>query len=93
MTLTGFATAAPLPAAAHHASPGVLVLLALGLLAAWAVSVLLWPNAPCSRCQGSGKSLGSNGKRWGRCRRCKGTGTRQRFGSKAVRRAVGRKKR
>ena len=46
------------------------------------LSVWLWPNAPCRRCNGKGKNAGSNRQRWGSCRRCGGKGTRRRFGAK-----------
>jgi tRNA(Ile2) C34 agmatinyltransferase TiaS len=85
--LTLIAVASP-----AHASRVPLVLLVLGAAVAWVVRLWLWPNGPCGKCGGTGKNAGSTGRRWGRCRRCKGSGTRQRFGSKLVRRAVSRKK-
>jgi hypothetical protein len=73
-------------AAAHRGNPGDLVVVALVLIAAWVVSLLLWPFARCGRCEGSGTSPGSSGKRWGDCRRCGGSGKRLRLGARLVRR-------
>ena len=87
MPITGYVAAA----AGHHASPGVLVLIGLGLFAAWFVSLLLWPNAPCTLCKGSGRNAGSSSRRWGSCRRCGGSGKRLRFGAGLARRAVSRR--
>jgi hypothetical protein len=66
----------------------VLTLAVIGLiaLAGWAVSLYLWPFAPCGKCLGSGRNPGSNSKRHGQCRRCKGAGRRIRFGARTVHR-------
>lgn len=69
-----------------------LVLLLLGCGAVWVIGLLLWPYTACSRCGGSGRNTGSNGKRWGTCRKCKGTGRRLRFGARLVHRIVLRRK-
>ncbi len=69
-----------------------LVLVLIGCGAAWAAGLLLWPYSRCTRCGGSGKNSGSTGRRWGDCRKCRGTGKRQRPGSRLVRRAAGRKR-
>lgn len=82
MPLTGYLAVA----AARHASPGVLVLAGIGLIAAWIISLLLWPYAPCTRCKGSGRNPGSNRGRWGNCRKCGGSGKRFRLGARLVRR-------
>jgi hypothetical protein len=42
----------------------------------------LWPFANCGSCGGSGRSLGSDGRRWGVCRRCGGSGHRRRLGAR-----------
>ena len=79
-----------------------LIVAAGALLAAagWYVSLLLWPIGPCWRCTsdrrsaargGKGRNRGSNSRRWGRCRKCGGTGTRIRFGARAAARSRGRK--
>lgn len=45
-----------------------------------------WPYGPCLACLGHpGRNPGSNGRRWGRCRRCKGAGKRIRFGARVFR--------
>lgn len=66
----------------------MLTLIILGLIAAagWVISLYRWPYAPCGKCEGSGKNPGSNGKRHGQCRRCKGAGRRQRIGAKTIHR-------
>jgi hypothetical protein len=80
-------------AAVHpHLSLFAVVLVLIVVAVAWVVSVLLWPLAPCRHCGGRGKNIGSTGKRWGKCRRCKGTGTRQRLGSRLALRALSRKR-
>jgi hypothetical protein len=65
------------------------VLFALIALVVWVVSLYLWPFAHCLKCQGSGKNRGSKTRgrgRYGQCRRCKGTGRRNRIGAKTVHR-------
>lgn len=66
---------------------GGLLLAALALFIAWAVSRLLWPYKPCPRCDGTGRNAGSNEKRHGDCKRCKGTSRVRRFGAGHVHRA------
>jgi hypothetical protein len=61
-----------------------LILIGLGVLAAWCLSLLRWPFRACLRCGGSGKNPGSNGKHWGFCRRCGGSKQVRRFGTAAV---------
>jgi hypothetical protein len=55
----------------------------------YCISLYIWPFKPHGRCHGTGRNAGSNGRRFGVCksRRCNG-GTVQRFGSRAVHRAV-----
>lgn len=65
-----------------------LFLITLAAAAAWTVRAYFWPFAPCRRCKGSKSNRGSTRKRFGRCTRCGGTGTRQVLGSRAVHRAV-----
>lgn len=59
------------------ATATVMVAVAGYLIACW-----LFPFAACFRCEGSGKKRSSSGRAWRRCRRCKGTGSRLRFGRK-----------
>ncbi len=47
-------------------------LTAMALALAWLISRLLWPCKPCPRCHGSGRNPGSNTRRHGNCKRCKG---------------------
>jgi len=63
----------------------VTVVVALGLLAAWQVSLWLYPFAPCRRCSGTRQVPGSNKDRWGTCGRCAGSGKRRRFGARTDR--------
>ena len=65
-----------------------LFLIGCGLAVAWAVGLYLWPFTSCGRCRGKRTNAGSNRKRWGPCKRCGGTGSRQRLGSKTVHRIV-----
>lgn len=50
----------------------------LALAAGWAVSRRLWPFGRCWRCKGTGRGWGSNSRRWNLCRRCGGSGRRNR---------------
>lgn len=44
-----------------------------------------WPYGPCFRCLGHpGRNRGSNARRWGRCKRCGGTGQRIRWGARVL---------
>jgi hypothetical protein len=70
----------------HWQGPGGLLLAAAGLSLAWALSRLLWPYKPCPRCKGSGRNPGSNNRRHGDCRRCKGTRRIRRSGARYVHR-------
>lgn len=63
-----------------------LVLIILLALGARAVTVYLWPYAPCRKCEGSGRNPGSKRKWFGQCRRCDGAGRRIRFGARTVHR-------
>lgn len=63
------------------------VALIIGVLAvAWAVSLYVYPFAPCLRCGGTGLKKGSTGKRFGLCKRCGGSKRRQRTGSRTLHR-------
>jgi DnaJ-class molecular chaperone len=59
-----------------------------GLAAAYVVSLYLWPYRPCPRCDGKGTNRGSSRRRFGKCKRCDGTRSVQRTGSRQVHRAV-----
>jgi hypothetical protein len=64
--------------------PVFLVLVIAGVL--YLVSLWRWPLRPCPRCGGRGVNPGSNSRRYGRCRRCKGTKQVRRIGAAAVHR-------
>lgn len=67
--------------------PGGLALAITGLALAWLISRLFWPYKPCRRCKASGRNRGSNDRRHGDCRRCRGTRRVRRFGARTVHRA------
>jgi DnaJ-class molecular chaperone len=66
------------------------------LLAAGATATATWwlwhaywhPFKPCPRCQGKGINRGSTRRRFGNCKRCRGSKHVRRIGSKTVHRAV-----
>ena len=72
-----------------HADRGTLAAIAIGLIViaggSWLVSLRLWPYTRCSWCNGTGRNRGSNGRRHGRCRFCKGKPERLRPGARLVR--------
>lgn len=53
---------------------------------AYLVSLRFWPYTRCGSCDGSGRNAGSNRDRWGGCRKCGGSGRKERFGVRFVRR-------
>ena len=62
-------------------------LIALGtviaLIGGYYLSCRWWPYGPCLGCIGHpGRNHGSNSRRWGNCKRCKGTGKRIRLGAR-----------
>lgn len=90
--------AAALSAGQHAAAAGgpSARTIGLGLLAALIVaavylcSCLIWPYGPCLAClTRPRRNHGSNSRRWGRCRACKGTGERLRVGARVLRRWSG----
>jgi len=61
----------------------LIAVLAIGavVLALYLIGCSIWPYGPCAACIAHrGKSRGSTGRRWGRCKRCKGSGERIRWG-------------
>jgi hypothetical protein len=68
------------------AADWVLIIAAIGGL--WCGSLYLWPFGPCPRCKGTGVNRGSNGRRFGQCKRCRGQRRVQRRGSRTLHRAV-----
>ena len=61
----------------------VLILAAVFLLSRWR-----WPYKPCRKCEGTGRNTGSNGRRHGDCKRCKGARRVQRSGARTVHRVL-----
>ena len=56
------------------------------LFALYLIGCSIWPYGPCAACIGHrGKNRGSTGRRWGRCKRCKGSGERLRWGYRLIR--------
>ncbi|MGH3158857.1 MAG: hypothetical protein ACRDNF_20115 [Streptosporangiaceae bacterium] len=64
----------------------VLVLAALAVAYAWWAYAHPWRD--CPRCKGARTNPGSSGRRWGKCRRCKGHGEVKTIGAAALHRAV-----
>jgi hypothetical protein len=61
----------------------LLVLIAGGL---YLLSCRIWPYGPCLACRvDPRRNPGSNSRRHGRCRVCRGTGERLRFGTRLIR--------
>ena len=87
--LAGRAAAVP---AAHSGGSvkgaALVVLVALIAAVVWLGSLYVHPFTRCSTCKGSGVTKRSTGKRFGLCKACGGTRRRQRFGSRALHRAV-----
>jgi hypothetical protein len=73
-------------AAAGHADPVIVILLALAAAAGYAASLYLWPWRTCPRCGGTRLNRGSTRRRIGMCTRCSGTGRTRRLGATAVHR-------
>jgi hypothetical protein len=45
------------------------------MLALYLIGCTIWPYGPCLSCVGHrGKIRGSSSRRWGRCKRCRGSG-------------------
>jgi hypothetical protein len=68
--------------------PGPALAVLGAAIAVWAVRAWFWPFAACRWCRGRGRNAGSNGRRWGTCWACGGSGKRQVLGSRALHRAV-----
>lgn len=60
------------------------ILIALGAAAAWVLSLIVRPFGKCPLCRG--RRVQQRGRRARRCRLCRGTGRRQRVGSRTVHR-------
>jgi DnaJ-class molecular chaperone len=62
------------------------IALVLGLI--WVVRARFWPYTQCRRCEGRKVNAGSNGKRYGLCSKCHGSGSRIVLGARTVRRLL-----
>ena len=61
-----------------------------GVLVLYLMGAVIWPYGPCLSCLGHrGKNRGSNGRRWGRCKRCRGSGEQLRWGYRLIRHVKG----
>jgi hypothetical protein len=69
--------------AADLSGSSVVVIAGLGVLVAWAVSLLLHPYTECGSCKGTPRSYGSIATRSFRlCPACSGTGRQLRVGAR-----------
>lgn len=61
---------------------GKLLLAAAGLIwfAGYLLACRFWPFKACRKCNGTGKIRSPSGRAWRKCRRCKGTQARLRWG-------------
>ena len=62
----------------------VLVVAAFACGAGYLISLRIWPETKCGRCDGSGRNAGSTAKRFGKCKRCAGTGRKPRAGTRIL---------
>ena len=60
----------------------VLIVAALACGPATTSSCAIWPETRCGRCDGSGRNAGWTSKRFGKCKRCAGTGRKPRLGNR-----------
>jgi hypothetical protein len=75
--------AAATPLASDLSGTTLLTIIGLGLLAAWAVSLLLHPYTACGSCKGTPRSYGTIATRSFRlCAGCGGTGRQLRVGAR-----------
>ncbi|HEX8009280.1 MAG TPA: hypothetical protein VF482_22960, partial [Trebonia sp.] len=65
---------------------GTVLVIAVVVAVSYYVSLRVWPWRNCGRCQGSGRNVGSTSKRYGRCRKCGGTGRQLRRGARTINR-------
>lgn len=63
------------------------LVVALAILG-YAIRAYFWPYHRCPRCRGTGTNPGSSGRRWGKCRRCKGSRQVKTLGARFLHRAV-----
>lgn len=60
----------------------IVVLAAALAVAGYLVSLRIWPQTYCRKCEGGGRNAGSSRKRFGSCRKCGGSGRKQRLGNR-----------
>jgi DnaJ-class molecular chaperone len=63
-------------------------LIGAAVVAGFLVDLYVHPFKPCGRCGGKGTNRGSRSSAYGQCKRCHGTRTVQRIGSRQLHRAV-----
>jgi|HubBroStandDraft_3_1064219.scaffolds.fasta_scaffold377373_2 hypothetical protein len=66
----------------------MLFLVAITAAVLYCGSLYFWPMRPCRWCAGRGTNRGSSGRRFGKCRRCGGSRSVQRLGSRTIHRLV-----
>ncbi len=70
--------------AATATNSATLIGIAVGTVLLWSAGYVIacafWPFAACGRCDGTGKHRSPSGKAWRKCRRCRGSAARLRFG-------------
>jgi hypothetical protein len=59
---------------------GWVIVAGAALVVGYAVHCWWLPFAACWKCDGAGRFRSASGRSWRRCRRCKGSGERVRFG-------------
>jgi DnaJ-class molecular chaperone len=62
------------------------LIIALILGAGYLVSLRIWPNTYCRRCNGGGRNPGSTRRRFGTCRACGSSGRKPRGGTRMLNR-------
>jgi hypothetical protein len=60
---------------------GFVLIVAIIVIVLWQLEVRRHPIRRCPSCKGSRRNFGSNASRWGKCRRCGGTGKVSRLGA------------
>lgn len=78
---------ATLAAAASPSGTGVLVVIALVVIALWFTASVWWPFGPCRKCRGTGRMRSPTRLYWRACPRCGGNGRRVRTGAQAFRKS------
>ena len=61
---------------------GYVLIIAIIVAGIWWIDVRRHPVRRCPACNGTKRNGGSSESRWGRCRKCGGTGEIRRFGTR-----------